>query len=150
MEQENQSLFDLHIDQQSIGYLSEGARWARFVAVIGFIFCGLMVIVAFFIGAIMSAMMSSLGGGGITAIGGGAFTFLYLIFAAIGFIPCLFLYRFGSQMQTAIKNNQQDKLNTSLSNLKSYFKFIGILFIIMLSFYALAIIGAIIGGLVMR
>ncbi|MBA4168554.1 MAG: hypothetical protein H0X41_13595, partial [Chitinophagaceae bacterium] len=59
MEQENQSLFDLHVDQQSITYLSESARWARFIAIIGFIFCGLMALAAFFIGTIMTALMSS-------------------------------------------------------------------------------------------
>lgn len=152
MEQQDQSLFDLQLDQQSISYLSEGARWARFIAIVGFIFCGLMVILAFFVGTIFTTVMSSTMGAaaGFTGLGGGFITFMYIVFAAIGFIPCLFLYRFGSRLQLAVSNNQQDQMHIALKGLKSYFKFIGILFIIYISFCVLGVIGAVIGGLAMR
>ncbi len=145
MDQQNTSLFDLQIDQQSISYLAEGAKWARFIAIIGFVFCGLMVLAAFSVGAIMSMMSNTMGDvNGMSAMGTGFFTFFYLVFAAIGVIPCLYLYRFGSRMQEAIRENQQEVLNTSFNNLKRYFKFIGILCIVVLAMYAVAIIGAII------
>ena len=149
MEQENQSLFDLKVDQQSISYLGEAARWAKFIAIIGFVFCGLMVMGSFFLGTMLSTMLASTIGG-YSGIGGGFITFFYLIFAAIWFIPCLFLYRFGAQMQVAVKSNQQERLNYSLGNLKSYFKYIAVLFIIMLSIYALAIIGGIVTAIAMH
>ncbi len=40
----NANLFDLQLDQQSINYLTEAARWARFLSILGFIYCGFIVI----------------------------------------------------------------------------------------------------------
>ena len=149
MEQTNENLFDLQIDHQSNSYLSEVAKWGKFLAIIGFIFCGLMVIAALFAGTLMASMMSGFGSGEATstAIGGGFITFIYLIFALIYFFPCLYLFNFAAKMQVALRNNQQELLNIAFRNLKSCFKFMGILMIIMLSFWALAIIGAIAAGI---
>ena len=44
MEQKPSNLFDLHIDPQSQGYLSETAKWAKFLSILGFIMLGLFVI----------------------------------------------------------------------------------------------------------
>lgn len=140
------NLFDLQLDNTSLDYLREASKWARFLAIIGFVFCGLMVIGALFAGTIMATMMST-AMGGYSVIGGGVFTVVYLFFAALWFFPCLFLYRFASHMQLAIRNNEQEKLLGSLKNLKSYFRFIGILFIVILSLYALMFVGAIIAGI---
>lgn len=139
----SQSLFDLQLDPVGANYLREGAKWAKFIAIVGFIFCGLMVIIALFAGTILAASMSTAMGGA-SGIGGGVITFIYLVLAALWFFPCLYLFRFASGMQVALRNNEQEKLLNSLKNLKSHFKFIGILLIIMLAFYALAIIGVIV------
>jgi hypothetical protein len=147
MDQQNQNLFDLHMDQQSFNYFGEAAKWAKFIAIIGFVFCGLMVVVALFAGTIFASMFSAMGSTGMGMVGGGAFTVVYLIFAALWFFPCLYLFRFATQMQSAIQSNEQNKLQLSIRNLKSYFRFLGILFIVILSFYALGILGALAMGL---
>lgn len=146
MDQQNQNLLDLQLDQQSFSYFAESAKWAKFIAIVGFVFCGLMVIVALFAGTIFATMFASMGSG-MGMVGGGAFTVVYLIFAALWFFPCLYLYRFATQMQQAIQSNEQNKIQQSLRNLKSYFRFLGILFIVVLSFYALGILGALAMGL---
>lgn len=147
MEQTNQNLFDLQIDHQSNNYLSEAAKWGKFLAIMGFIFCGLLVLVALFAGTLMASMMSGFGGADTgsagAAVGGGIITFVYIIFALIYFFPCLYLFNFSAKMQAALRSNQQELLNTSFRNLKSCFKFMGILMIVMLAFWALGIIIAI-------
>ena len=50
MDQQNQNLFELQLDQPSAAYLGEAAKWAKFLAIIGFIFCGLMILAALFMG----------------------------------------------------------------------------------------------------
>ncbi|HUQ66025.1 MAG TPA: DUF5362 family protein [Flavitalea sp.] len=144
MDQQNQSIFELQFDQQSISYLGEAARWAKFLAIIGFVFCGLLVIFALFAGSIMGAMMSSMGSAGM--VGSGVLTVIYLVLTAVYFFPCLYLYKFASQMQTAIQSNEQLKVQSSFRNLKACFRFMGILFIIMIAIYILAIVGAIAGA----
>ena len=151
MEQSSQNLFDLQIDHQSNSYLSEAAKWGKFLAIMGFIFCGLLIIIALFAGTMMASVMSGFGGSSsdatASAVGGGVITFVYLVFAVIYFFPCLYLYNFSSKMQAALRANQQETLNTSFRNLKSCFKFMGILMIIMLAFWALGIVIAIGAGI---
>ncbi len=143
--QQDPGLFDIQIDGQSLEYFRESAKWAKFIAIVGFIGCGLMVLVGLFAGTIIAASMS-MAMGAYSGLGGGTFTVIYLLFAAIWFFPCLYLYRFASQMQTALNSNEQEKLAGSLKNLKSYFRFIGILIIVMLGFYALAFVFGIIAA----
>lgn len=142
---QDQHLFELQIDQQSIGYLSETARWAKFLSIVGFVVCGLMIVVALFAGTVMTTL-SRFGRSddtalqGITGVSGAFVSLIYIIIALLYFFPCLYLFNFSGKMQTALHNNDQTSLNASFSHLKSCFKFVGILTIVVLSFYLLAII----------
>lgn len=157
MEEQNQnSLFELAIDHESSSYLTETARWAKFLSIVGFVTCGLLAIASFFIGAIMARSASALAPystDGTAAIGGvtSAFiTALYLAIALLYFFPCLYLYQFSVRLKTALRDNDQVQLNQSLKSQKSLFKFVGILTIIVLSFYALALIIVVISAAVIR
>lgn len=146
MDQQNQNLFELQLDQPSAAFLGEAAKWAKFLAIIGFIFSAFALIAALFAGSMMSTMMSSAGAGFGSRFGGGFIAAFYLIAAAVNFFPCLFLYRFASQFQDSIRNHEQNKLYDSFKNLKSFFKFIGILTIIVIAVYILAFIGMLVVG----
>jgi uncharacterized membrane protein YjgN (DUF898 family) len=147
MDQQNQNLFELQLDHPSTAYLGEAAKWAKFLAIMGFIFCALFVIFALFAGSIMGAAMSAAGSGMSSMFGSGVLTAIYLVLAAVYFFPCLYLFRFASQMQDAIRNHEQNKLQGSFKNLKACFRFLGILIIITLAFYVVAIIGGLLVGL---
>jgi hypothetical protein len=137
----DQNLFELQIDQQSITYLGETARWAKFLSVMGFAMCGVMIISALFAGTIL-ASFSKFGSndalGSTMGLGGAFISLLYIVIALLYFFPCLYLYNFSVKMQTALRNSDQTNLNVSLSNLRSCFKFVGILTIIFLSFCLLS------------
>lgn len=156
MEQSNSStnLFDLQIDHQSGSYLSETAKWAKFLSILGFIFCGLILIIAIFFGSFLtSGFFGKYGGVGTGAAAGalgGLFIFIYVIIALIYFFPCLFLFNFSNKMQVAIRNNDQGQLNISFRNLKSFFKFCGIFTIVILGFYLLVLIFALFAGIAAR
>ncbi len=143
------NLFELHLDQQSLNYLNEAARWARFLSIVGFISCGLMVIVGVFFASALSAMMSGMSSESAFAImGGGFLSFIYIFFALLIFFPSLYLFNFSFKMRKAFQNNDQQVLSDSLKSLKSFFKFYGIFTVIILCFYALALIAGIIGAMV--
>jgi uncharacterized membrane protein YjgN (DUF898 family) len=138
---------DLQVTPQGQSYLAEAAKWGKFLSIMGFILCGLMVIVAFFVPAYLSQMseysgMSSAMSSGMRA----GMTVLYLLMALLFFFPCLYLYKFSTKMQVATKTVSQENFDESLMNLKSMFKFYAILTIIILSFYALVFIVTIIGA----
>jgi hypothetical protein len=131
-----QNLFELQVDHETTGYLSETAKWAKFLSIVGFVMCGLIVVAALFAGTIatLNPFAGTMGAGGFMQI------VLLLAMAALYFFPCLFLFNFARKMQFALRNNDQINLNDSFRNLKSNFKFVGILTIVILSFYAIGIL----------
>jgi hypothetical protein len=138
-------LFELQVDHNGSAYLKETAKWAKFMSIMGFIFCGLFVLVALFAGTFLSAAFSSFGAAG-SAMGGAMVSVLYIAIALIYFFPCLYLFNFATKMQTALRNNDQELMNVSFKNLKSCYRFMGILMIIGLGFWALGIIAVVLGG----
>jgi hypothetical protein len=142
------NLFDLQVDHETMSYLGETARWAKFFAIVGFIGIGLLVLFGVFAGSILSSTFFSRYGFG-SGMGAG-FGFLmaviYIGVAVLYFFPCLYLFNFATKMQVALRSNDQVQLNTSFRNLKSCYKFMGILLIITLAFYGLAFIFMIIGA----
>ncbi|MES1226036.1 MAG: hypothetical protein ABUT20_61745 [Bacteroidota bacterium] len=148
-ENQNASLFGLGIDPAAKAHLSEAARWARFLAIVGFVIIGLLVVMALFAGAIFGTYfnaMSPQGGGAMAAGMGVGFTLYMLICAAIGFFPFLFLYRFSAKAKAALASGDQGSLNSSLQNLKVYFRYLGIITIIVLALYAIGLLVALLGA----
>lgn len=133
---------NLRLDSQSLEYLRETAKWAKFIAIVGFVMIGLMVLIAFFMGAFLSAFSQDMP----SPIPASFFTVLYLILAGVYVFPVLYLFRFATKMQIAINKQDQQYLQDSLSNLKSHYKFIGIVMLIFIGLYAIGIIFALIGG----
>ena len=87
------------------------------------------------------------GDGAMPAMNGGVLGFFFLLGALILFFPTYYLFSFSSKMRRALRNNEQAVLTESFKNLKSFFKFYGILVIIVLSVYTLALIAAIVGAM---
>jgi hypothetical protein len=144
MEQNTESsLFELQVDHNVSSYLGETARWAKFLAILGFIGCGFLLLVAIFFGSYFSAAFGRLGGLGYM---GGLVSFIYIGMAALYFFPCLYLYNFASKMQVALRSNDQEQLSQSFRNLKSCYRFVGILVIIMLALWLLLIVLGLIGA----
>ena len=146
MSQENVPLFDLHVDHEGTHYLAQAAKWGRFLSIIGFVMIALMIVFSLFAGTILARTLAGFGdvdgSGNAAAIGsfGGVITFFYMVIALIWLMPVLYLYRFSTKMLDALRSNDQHILNASFKNLKSCFRFMGIITIIVLSFYALALV----------
>lgn len=137
---------DLQVSPASQTFLSEAARWGKFLSIIGFILCGLMVVVAFFIPTLImnlppyNQMVSTM-----TSAMSVGFTIGYLLLSLLLFFPSLYLYKFSVKMKLALNSISQENFETSLQNLKSLLKFYGIFAIIILSFYALVFIIGMLG-----
>lgn len=142
--------FELQLTAAAQGFLRETAKWARFLSIIGFIFVALYIILALMMFAVGGAMGSAEGMGGMGmmgAMGGATLGIIYLLGAILYFFPILYLYRFASKALMAFESNSTEHLTSSLENLKSHYKFMGILMIIVLVLMVLGIIIGIVGGL---
>ena len=131
---------DLNITPESMTYLYTSAKWAKFLAIVGFVSVGLLVIIAFFSGAIMSSMGSMY-----ASVSGITMTTIYLIMAVIYFFPVLFAYRFAINLENAIVAKNTPKLTESFKNLSYYCQYVGILTVIALVLLVIGIIIGIIG-----
>lgn len=133
----------LSLSSQNRDDLQGTAKWSGFLAILGFIGVGIMVILALFIGTFLSTMGAPAEALPIPPI---ALTFLYLIIAAIYFLPILYLYRFSSQIKQALRGGSPESLTSALGNLKAHYKFIGILAAIVAGLYAIGILISLIFG----
>ena len=141
---ENHLEEELLISNAARVYLGETAKWAKFLAIVGFVFAGLMVIFGLFFGTIMG----SLAAGELDGMSGlgGTMGFFYVLVALIYAFPCYYLYKFATGTKLALATNDTETLTDALENHKSVYKFYGILMIIVLAFYALGIVAALLFG----
>jgi len=127
--------------------LVEAAKWAKFIAIMGFIGIGIMVVFGMFFGTIMG-MVSRLEGSETTlpSFFGGIITVVYILLALLYFFPVKYLYDFSSKVKRAVELSDQDLFSEGILKLKSHYKYIGILMIVMLALYIVGIIISIIVG----
>ncbi len=118
----------MELNDQSNKFLLEIAKWATFLSIVGFVTIAFMIILSFSIGSILSQIPENNMG-----VSPQFFSFFYLIFAGIYFIPVYHLFQFGTKTKKALINNDSDLLTFGLKKLKSHYKFLGIVTIIMVS-----------------
>ena len=123
-------------------YLAESAKWGKFLAIMGYIGIGLMLLVAVGMMAMGSASQLLPGMG----MNMGAFGLIYVVVGAFYFFPVYYLHQFSLKIQQGLTSQDPQSITTGFQNLKSLFKFMGIFTIVILSIYALIIVIAIVAG----
>lgn len=126
----------LSFDKTSKNHLVEIAKWAKFLAIVGFVFIGIIVILGFSMGTIFSHISQQA-----MPFPAFIFGFLYLIIGAIYFYPLYSLLKFANNAKIAVNQTNSESLKESLRHLKGLFTFMGILTIISLGFLVLEIVG---------
>lgn len=126
--------------------LMSTAKWAKFLAIMGFIGCGLMAIGGFFASVAFSAM----GRHSYSPVPPWVFSFIYLAMAVLYFFPTLKLFLFSNEMKNGIESNEENSITSGFKNLKSFFSLLGIYTIVIISLYILLIIISIFAALLMR
>lgn len=138
-------LEELNINNRSRNYLKEISKWTFFLSIIGFVGVALMVVVGIFAGTIYGQAFNALNTSQLPVDMGMTMTFIYIIFALIYFMPVLYLYKFSRRLKVAFASKNDDKLADAIEMLKSHYKYIGVLMIIVLSLYTLLFIVAMLG-----
>ena len=131
---------DLVLTYISINFLKEIAKWTKFISIVGFVLVGIMVLMGLAVGTIITAMTAMIpqdlpAGSPNPAAFTGAFGFIYIFMAVLYFFPVYYLYNFSSKLKSAIQLNSEVQLESSFKNLKSHYKFMGIILIVMLVIY---------------
>jgi len=144
-----------HLSPFDADVMRQTARWARFLAIVGFVMIGLMVLLGVFMGSLfarLGAMQNEMTGMpapiGMEALGT-TYTVMFLLIGALYFVPTLLLFQFATRTLRAL-GPVFDPLTFSngLQAQRRLYKFMGILMIIVLSLYGIGILLAVaIGGM---
>ena len=137
----------LIITDEIKSFLKETSKWSKIMAIIGFVGLGLMVLIGvlswLFFGVVTSG---NSGMSGISGGFGGIMAFIYIILAIFYYFPIIYLYRFSTNIKTAIDSDDQNQLAIAFENLKKHYKFIGILAITIIIIYIVIFIVSLIVG----
>lgn len=105
--------------------LLESAKWTLFFAILLFILLGLIALVSLF------AMVA---GGAAGMIGG---LFALAIYGSLIFFPGWYYYKFSTLTRQALAYGDNDALGEGFVYLKRFYRFVGILMIVVISLYLL-------------
>ena len=139
MEHFEQNTPTLEITETAKDYLNSTASWAKFFAILSFIgigFCVLAGIMMMAMGSLVEKVTTySHLPGGISAFSG----VLYFVMAIIMYFPASYLLRFSQKTKIALANHDTPVLEEAFQNMKSFWKFYGIVTMIALAFSCLTI-----------
>lgn len=134
----------LYVDNTGQQYLKETAKWARFLAIVGFVLTGVIVLAALFAGSLLGALSASAPELAFFPTAG--ITITYLFVAGLYFFPCLFLLQSSSKLTQALQSGSNEDLTLAFEKLKNFFRFVGIMTLVIISLYALMLVFLVLGG----
>lgn len=130
------------ISEAILTVMRQTRPWATFLGILGFVGCGFMVLGGIFMMAVGSFDKTG-------KLPGAALGLVYIVMAGLYVYPSLCLVRYGSRINSFLANPDQDSLVLALGEQKSFWRFAGILAIVMIVLYGLLIVGAMIAGVFM-
>ena len=132
----------LELLEKSKEYLSETAKWAKFLAILGIIFCVLFVIVGFIMAFTYDSLLKrSNPTNNLFPQIGLYMSFIYFGIAGAYFVPCIYLLKFSLKTSKAIKESDSLKLQEAFRNHKSMYKFMGIFALVSIGIYIFLLAG---------
>jgi len=119
--------------------LRQTKPWVRFLSVLGFIGSGFMVLgggVAL-VGAIISHRPQLL-----------AFALVYPPMGFLYFVPSFYLHRYASRIGSYLAQGRSAQLDAALEAQKSFWRFVGILTLVILCIYILILAGVVLAAII--
>lgn len=125
-----QNTVALEVTENSKNYLKTIASWSKFFAILTFVGIGIFV----FVGLIMFAAGTFIESYSTEfPFPIGYMSWFYIILAVVAFFPARYLLLFSQKAVNAIAANNTLEMENSFKNMKSYWKFMGIVTIIYLA-----------------
>jgi hypothetical protein len=125
------------VTAKTVEMLRQTQPWVRFLSVLGFIGTALMILAGLF-GLLGAAM------GGSAELG--VMMVAYLLVGLLYFIPTMYLSRYATAINRFRQGLHVAEMETALEAQKSFWKFVGIVTLVILALYVVLILVAIAGG----
>lgn len=129
------SLSNSPVSQAIISPLLRTRGWARFLSIIGFILSGLILLAGVAMMFLGAGLGSELPFGALMGV-------IYLVMAFFYFYPSLKLSQYASRITVVAANPTEINLISALDAQRSFWKFTGIMVLLLIGLYILIFIGA--------
>jgi hypothetical protein len=123
----------MNLSPETIKHLNTLRKWSMFLAVSGFIFLGLIVVLGILAGTFLTAFNRN--GGTTSGLSDLVLMAGFVGLALINLFPIFFLFRFSVHTSNAISNTDSAELTRAVRYLKRFFLYLGILLIVLIVFY---------------
>jgi hypothetical protein len=136
------------ITPQMIEALRKTKPWVRMFSILGFIGSALILLGALVVmvgGAVGGVMGRSMGLG---AAGGILVGLLYGLMALLYIFPSLFLFRYASAIASMLSEDTARGMESALNAQKSFWRFTGILTVVVLCIYAVVLVFVVIAAII--
>jgi len=130
---------DIAVTPVMLEHLQATRPWVRFMSVMLFISVGLM----FLGGLLLMATLASAGRGGPPA----AIGLLYWLLGLVYIAPAIFLNRYATSIRELLQGGGASPMEKALESQKSFWRYVGILTVVILCIYALILLIAILAGI---
>ncbi len=128
VEKQDETGRSIVLTQISCNYLTETAKWGKFLAIIGYIAAGIMVLAGLFM-LIAGVFGLGMGTGTIPVPFSLVLVMvLYIPMAVVYFFIATYLYRFSTYAREAVHLNDSTLLENSMKQQKSCYKLVGIVY----------------------
>lgn len=129
----------MEIGPEILEILNSTRKWTTFLSVLGFIFLGLLIVAGLAASLFLTTFKTREANLGIPE---SVAIITFIVFGAIYFFPVFFLFRFSRNTRDGIQKLDHFKLIKGFNNLRLYFTYIGIMVIVVLTIYVVALLAA--------
>jgi hypothetical protein len=133
----DQEIHKIEIDKETLRHLNTLRKWTMFLAVSGFIFLGLIIILGLLTGTFLTAFSHSDKIPGIPDL---LVIAAFIAAALINFFPVFFLFRLSKHLAVAVSNLDSRAMHNAIKNIKRFFIYIGIVLIVIILAYISSLI----------
>jgi len=127
---ENQSILELQVDQSASRSLSDAARWAKFLSIVGFVGMGLLILCLLLARAAISITIPKFAQPMAREESYGIVVAIIVLIVAIVCVLMYLLFRGATLIKRGIETKSQETFNNGLSSLKIYFAIYGVFAIV--------------------
>ena len=130
----------LIVSEDMRSYIYDIAKWANFLAIVGFVISGLLVLTSFTIGSAMRTSQELATAMATSALSPIAITLFCLVYAFAVFYPSLLMFKYATKAKLGVLYGEQASLDEAFGKIKSLFKYWGIITVIGIVLYVLLVV----------
>ncbi len=123
MEQnQDQSLFDMNMDSSTQSHLLSISKWTKFISIVGFVICGLVLLLLAVFGAKITEQLSVLFSFGNSELAGALIAVVLVVLLLFGFW-IYFLFRASNLLRNGLQSRDTAQLADGFKAMRIYFIF---------------------------